>query len=170
VHPPALTVNAHPGTFLLPVRTPATYSSVPEHLTDHAIDVAALLAEVAGPGRGAALLFLGTVRRAPEDGDVLGIDYSAYPEMAEAEFDRIVAEAGERWPMARVALRHRTGYVPTGEASVAVAVATPHRAEAYAASRFVMEEVKKRVPVWKKERFGSGDARWVANAGEPAHG
>jgi len=142
---------------------------VPAYLTDHAIDVASLTAEVGDPGRGAVLVFLGTVRRSVEDGDVLGIEYSAYPEMAEAEFGRIVTEAAERWPMARVALRHRTGYVPAGEASLAVAVAAPHRAEAYAASRHLMEEIKRRVPVWKKERFGTGAARWVANA-EAAHG
>jgi len=132
--------------------------------------VAALIAEVADPGCGAVVLFLGTVRRAPEDGDVQGIEYSSYPEMAEAEIGRIIAETAQRWPLAGIALRHRTGYVPTGEASVAVAVATPHRDEAYAASRYVMEEVKRRVPVWKKEHLGSGDARWVANATEAAHG
>jgi molybdopterin synthase catalytic subunit len=142
---------------------------VPSHLTDHAIDVAALLAEVGDPGRGAVLLFLGTVRSSSGDGDVRGIDYSAYPEMADAEFGRILAEAGERWPAARIVLRHRTGYVATGEASIAVAVAAPHRADAYDASRFVMDETKRRVPVWKKEHFGTGDVRWVANA-EAARG
>lgn len=133
-------------------------------LTDHPIDVAALLAEVSGPGCGGAVLFLGTVRRAPEDGEVVGIEYSAYPAMAEAEFGRIVTEALGRWPAARIALRHRVGYVPTGEASIAIAVAAPHRAEAYDASRYVIEETKKRVPVWKKEHLATG-ARWV----EPSH-
>ena len=142
---------------------------MPSYLTDHAIDVAALIAEVSDPGRGAVLLFLGTVRTGPVDGDVVGIEYSAYPEMADAEFDRILAEAAERWPLARITLRHRTGYVPTGEASIAVAVAAPHRAEAYDASHWVMDETKRRVPVWKKERYGTGGARWVANA-ESAHG
>ena len=66
--------------------------------------------------------------------------------------------------MARIALRHRLGYVPAGEASIAIAVAAPHRAEAYDASRYVIEETKKRVPVWKKEKFASGESRWV----EPA--
>ncbi len=134
------------------------------YLSDHAIDVAALQAEVSDPGCGAVLVFLGTVRTGPEDGDVVGIEYSAYPEMADAEFGRILVDAAARWPQARVALRHRTGWVPTREASVAVAVAAPHRAEAYDASRWVMDEVKRRVPVWKKERLGSGDARWAANA------
>lgn len=140
---------------------------MPRWLTDQPLDSAALLAEVAevaAAGCGASILFLGTVRSAPEDGDVEGIEYSAYPDMAEGEFGRILAEAVERWPQARVSLRHRTGYIPTGEASIAIAVAAPHRAEAYDCSRYVIEETKKRVPIWKKERFVSGSARWV----EPA--
>jgi len=143
---------------------------VPGYLTDHPIDVAALTAEVADPGCGGTVIFLGTVRRSPEDGEVEGIEYSAYPEMADAEFDRILAETTARWPMARVALRHRTGWVQTGEASIAVAVASPHRAEAYAASRHVMEETKRRAPIWKKERLGTGDSRWVSHTMESARG
>jgi molybdopterin synthase catalytic subunit len=143
---------------------------VPEYLTDRALDVAALTAEAADTGCGGNLLFLGTVRNSREDGDVQGIEYSAYPEMAGAEWDRILAEARAQWPEARIAIRHRTGYVPVGEASLAVVVACPHRAEAYAASRYVIEETKKRVPIWKKERLGSGEARWRANAPEAVRG
>jgi molybdopterin synthase catalytic subunit len=135
-------------------------------LTDRPLDAAALLAEVASEGCGGTALFLGTVRRSAEDGDVDGIEYSAYPEMAEAEFDRMVAEARSRWPHAQIALRHRTGFVKTGEASVAIAVACPHRAEAFDACRYLIEETKKRVPVWKKERMGSGSERWVGAAGK----
>ena len=130
-------------------------------LTDQPLDMSALLAEVASPARGATALFVGTVRRSAEDGDIEGIEYSAYPEMAEAELGRIADEVRGRWPDARLALQHRTGYVPVGEASVAIAVACPHRAEAYEASRYVIEETKRRVPLWKKERLGSGEARWV---------
>jgi len=133
-------------------------------LTNEPLDPAALLAEVASTGCGASLLFLGTVRSSAEDGEIEGIEYSAYPEMAEGEFGRIVTEARQRWPQARVSLRHRTGYIPKGEASIAIAVAAPHRAEAYDCSRYLIEETKKRVPVWKKERLASGAARWV-NAG-----
>lgn len=133
-------------------------------LTTHTLDVAALLASVQSDGRGASALFLGTVRRSAEDGDVAGIEYSAYEAMAEEEFARIVAEALERWPETRVAVRHRLGYVPTGEASVAVAAAAPHRAEAFAACRWVIDGIKRRVPVWKKERLASGAARWVGHA------
>lgn len=134
------------------------------HLTDRPLDAAALLAEVAAPGCGGTVLFLGTVRNSPGDGDVEGIEYSAYPEMADAELGRILDEARERWPAARVAVRHRLGWIPAGEASIAIAVATPHRAEAYDASRYVIEEIKTRVPVWKKEQLASGDRRWVGSA------
>lgn len=136
-----------------------------EFLTTRPLDAAALLAEVAAPHCGATALFLGTVRNSPEDGDIQAIAYSSYPEMAEAEFGRIVRETLARWPGARVALRHRTGDIPTGEASIAIAVACPHRAEAYEASRYLIEETKKRVPVWKQERLASGEVRWV----EPSH-
>jgi len=135
------------------------------YLTDEPLDPARLLAQVASPGCGAAVLFLGTVRRSAEDGDIEGIDYSAYHEMAEAELSRIVEEARGRWSGARIALLHRLGWVPAGEASAAIAVACPHRADAYAASRFVIDEIKRRVPIWKRERLGSGASRWV----EPAH-
>lgn len=135
-------------------------------LTDRPLDLAPLLAEVASEGCGGTALFLGTVRRSAEDGDVEGIEYSAYPAMAEAEFDRLVAEAKSQWPAARVALRHRTGLIKAGEASIAIAVACPHRAEAFDACRYLIEETKKRVPVWKKERLGSGSARWVGAAGK----
>ena len=131
-----------------------------ERISPQPIDPAALLAEVASPGCGGTTLFLGTVRASAEDGDVKGIDYSAYPEMAESEFARLIAEAQGRWPAARIAVQHRTGYIPTGEASIGIAVATPHRAEAYECSRFLIEETKKRVPVWKKEHVG-GEQRWV---------
>ena len=130
-------------------------------LTDQPIDVAALLADVAAAGCGGTVVFLGTVRRSSEDGDVAAIEYTAYDAMAEAELGRIAEEALARWPDARVALRHRTGVVPLGEASVAIAAAAPHRADAYAASRWLIEEVKRRAPIWKKERFASGGARWV---------
>jgi molybdopterin synthase catalytic subunit len=134
---------------------------MPSFLTRDKLDAAALIAEVASDGCGATAVFLGTVRSAPEDGPVTGIEYSAYPEMAEQEFARIIAEALGRWPMARIALRHRLGWVGLGEASIAIAVASPHRAEAYEASRYVIEETKKRVPIWKKEKLAAGTERWA---------
>ena len=121
------------------------------NLTRHPLDVGELLAEVQSPERGGTCVFVGTVRN---DGDVTGIEYSAYEAMAIEEIARIVSDAEAQWPDVRVMLQHRLGLIPVGEASIAIAAAAPHRAEAFAACRFVIEEVKKRLPVWKKELRG----------------
>ena len=110
-------------------------------------------------------MFLGTVRRSEEDGPVEVIEYSAYEEMAEAEFGRIVAEAEGRWPAAGFAVRHRLGEVRTGEGSIAVVAAAPHRAEAFEAGGWVVEEAKRRLPVWKRVRFEDGTSQWGERAG-----
>ncbi len=119
------------------------------------------MSEVAAQALGGTVVFVGTVRRTAEDGDIHAIEYSAYRAMAETEGDRIRAEAAARWPAARIVLRHRVGLVPAGEASVAVVAAAPHRAEAFDACRFVIEQIKARVPLWKREHLASGAARWV---------
>jgi len=128
------------------------------HLTRHRLEVADLLAEVQSVERGGTCVFLGTVRN---DAGVTGIDYSAYEAMAVEEIERILAEAHERWPDARVVLQHRLGLIPVGEASIAIAAAAPHRHEAFAACRHVIEEVKQRLPIWKKELRGDGSEKWV---------
>src|SRR5262245_28017347 len=132
-------------------------------LTGDPIDVTGMLAEVADDQRGATAVFVGTVRQGPDDGPVVAIDYSAYDAMAELEFGRIIDEAAARWPMARVVVQHRIGRIPVGQASVAVVVAAPHRAQAFEACRFVIEEVKVRVPVWKRELLEDGSQSWRAN-------
>jgi molybdopterin synthase catalytic subunit len=101
---------------------------------------------------------VGTVRG---DGEVTGIEYSAYEEMAIAEIERMLAEARARWAEAHITLQHRLGLVPLGEASIAIAAAAPHRDDAFAACRYVIEEVKKRLPIWKKELSANGGAAWV---------
>jgi molybdopterin synthase catalytic subunit len=128
------------------------------HLTRGPIEVEALLAEVQGPERGGTCLFVGTVRN---DADTTGIDYSAYEAMAYAEIERILEGAKAQWPEARVTLQHRLGLIPVGEASIAIAAAAPHRDDAFAACRYVIEEVKKRLPIWKKEMQAGGTERWV---------
>ncbi|PYO89928.1 MAG: molybdopterin converting factor [Gemmatimonadetes bacterium] len=128
------------------------------HLTRDPLDVGDLLAEVQSPERGGTCVFLGTVRN---DAGVTSIDYSAYESMAVEEIERILAEARERWPRSRVMLQHRLGVIPVGEASIAIAAAAPHRDEAFAACRYAIEEVKKRLPVWKKELRGDGSEQWV---------
>lgn len=136
------------------------------HVTRSAIDLTALLAQVASPERGGTASFLGTVRRGADDGPVARIEYRAYEEMLEAEFARILDEAAARWPRARVAAQHRLGDVQAGEASIGVVAAAPHRAEAFDACRFVIEEAKQRLPVWKREILDDGTAAWRDNAGE----
>jgi len=130
------------------------------YITRHPLDVAELLSKVQSPERGGTCVFLGTARA---DGDITGLEYSAYEAMAIEESARIVSDAQAEWPDARVMLQHRLGLIPVGEASIAIAAAAPHRAEAFAACRFVIEEVKKRLPVWKKELRADGSEAWVAH-------
>jgi molybdopterin synthase catalytic subunit len=130
-------------------------------LTHDALDVPSLLAEVADDGCGGTVVFLGTVRSSAEDGSVEGIEYAGYEAMAESEIDRLVADARAQWPDVRLALRHRIGYVRTGEVSVAVLAAAPHRATAFHACRFLIDELKQRAPIWKKEHLAAGAERWV---------
>lgn len=129
-------------------------------LTQDPIDLAPLVAAVQSPARGGVATFLGLVRDHHEGRAVRGLDYSAYGPMAEAECSRIVAEAEERWRVA-VALRHRVGSLAIGDAAVAVAAASAHREEAFAACRYVIEEVKRRVPIWKREHYADGSVAWV---------
>src|SRR5438093_3526681 len=137
------------------------------YLTRSSISLEALLAEVSSPECGGTCVFLGTVRTGPEEKDVTAIEYSAYQEMVEAELGRTVAEAAARWPGGRRALRHRLGVVPAGEASIAIVAAAPHRAQAFDACRYVIEEVKRRIPVWKKELRVDGTEVWVDPSGHP---
>lgn len=129
-------------------------------ITAEPIDLAPLLAEVSSPGRGGVASFLGLVRNHHQDRAVLRLEYSAYGPMADAECARIVAEAQSRWRVA-VALRHRVGSLAIGDTAVAVAAAGAHRDEAFAACRYVIEEVKRRVPVWKREHYADGTVLWV---------
>lgn len=125
------------------------------------IDPAEVLAQVGDACDGAVLLFLGTVRDHADGRAVGGLHYEAYQTMAEKALSAIVYEASRRLGTERIAVVHRVGELAVGEVSVAIAVSSPHRAEAYDASRYVIEEIKKRLPVWKRERFAEGETRWV---------
>jgi MoaE-MoaD fusion protein len=125
-------------------------------LTSEPIDVDALETAVAGPGYGAVVRFVGRARDRSADGrTVLELEYEVYPEMAAAVLEEIAAEAERRWGVA-AAIVHRHGSVGIGEAAVAIVTAAPHREEAYAANRFVIEAIKERLPIWKRERFADG--------------
>lgn len=129
-------------------------------LVPEAIDTAALIARAGDPGAGAVLSFVGTVRDSKSGRRVLRIEYEAYEPMAYKVLQRIGAEIGGRWPVLAVALVHRTGRVEVGEASIAIVVATPHRAAGFEALRYGIEAVKRDLPVWKHEFFEDG-AVWV---------
>lgn len=124
------------------------------------IDVAALLEEVGDSAAGAVVLFLGTVRDHSEGKTgVTHLEYEVYPERVEPKITEIVDEASQRWPLLSVGVVHRSGNVMVGEASVAVAVSSAHRADAFEAARFIIDELKVRAPIWKKE-FWPGGAEW----------
>ncbi len=130
------------------------------YLTTAPLDLGRLVARVSAPGRGGIACFLGVVRNQHGGRAVMSLDYSAYEPMAEAECGRIAAEARARW-QAEVALEHRLGHLEVGDAAVAIAAAAPHRDAAFAACRYVIEEVKHRVPIWKRERYADGTEEWV---------
>lgn len=132
-------------------------------IVDGPIDVAAVRAAVSNPAFGAILVFEGVGRHDFEGRRVVQLAYEAYAEMAVPVLEAIAAEAAARWPGCRVAIVHRTGIVAIGEPSVVIAVGTPHRAECYEASRYAIEALKDRLPVWKKEIYEDGSA-WKANA------
>ncbi len=129
-------------------------------ITRKPLDLNTLVARVAFPGAGAILTFSGVVRDNAHGKAVKHLEYEAYPEMAEQTLRDIIAEVHERWHDARVAMAHRVGRLKIGEASLIIAVAAPHRPEAYAASRYAIERVKAVLPVWKKEFASDGD-HWV---------
>jgi molybdopterin synthase catalytic subunit len=128
----------------------------------HAIDAAAVTAAVADPARGATVTFIGTTRDHNDGRSVTRLEYEAYPEMAIAEMRRIGETAQERWPIARIAIVHRIGVVPIGEASVVIAVSAGHRRAAFEACHFAIDRLKEIVPIWKKEHFEGGEI-WIGS-------
>jgi len=137
-------------------------------LTRDPVSLEHLLADVTSPTCGGTCAFLGTVRSGPGEQGVTGIEYSGYEQMVEGELARILAEVHERWPAVRPQVRHRLGLVPTGEASIGIAAAAPHRDQAFEACRYIIEAVKQRVPIWKRELREDGTALWVNPSGHPA--
>ena len=134
-------------------------------IVEHPIDATALMAEVARHSNGATVLFVGTVRDLNDGRPVNGIEYSAYRSMAEREMADIVREASEQFATTDIVVEHRIGVLDLGEASVVIAVAHSHRGAAYDASRYVIEQLKSRVPVWKLEHYSDGTRQWVHAGG-----
>lgn len=116
---------------------------------------------VSDPGAGGTCVFLGTVRDSSRDGEVTGLTYEAWDELAMRRLEELGTEMLERWPLRKVALLHRSGELLVGEVSVVVACSAPHRAEAFDACRHGIEQLKRDVPIWKKEHLRSGASSWV---------
>ena len=129
-------------------------------VVDAAIDVGGLLEEVGHPEAGAVALFLGTVRNhSPRREGVTHLEYEVYRTQVCEKITEIVSEAAQRWSVVAMAVEHRMGRVEVGEVAVAVAVSSAHRAEAFAAARFLIDDLKERAPIWKKEHW-EGGAEW----------
>src|SRR5262245_43836265 len=132
-------------------------------ITTEPLDVAALIAAVDSSGIGAVATFVGLVRDHNQGRRVLHLEYDAYEPLARRGLERIREEAAERWPAVKLAIHHRIGRMAIGEASVAIVVASPHRADAFAACRYAIERLKQIVPIWKHEYFDGGDV-WIEGA------
>ena len=134
-------------------------------VTETPLDAAAIgaLLKVARDRDGAVTTFVGVVRDHHAGRRVRWLEYEAYAPLAVKAFERIAAEAAERWPDARLAIHHRTGRLEIGEASVAIAAASAHRADAFAACRYAIERIKQIAPIWKREHFEGGEM-WIEGA------
>lgn len=134
-------------------------------VTSAPLDVQALAAAVraAGGGDGAVATFIGLVREHNQGRRVRFLEYEAYEPLAVRVLGRIVEEAGATWPDARLGVHHRTGRLEIGDASIVIAAASPHRADAFAACRYAIERVKQIAPIWKHEHFDGGDV-WLEGA------
>lgn len=137
-------------------------------VVDGAIDLAKLVEFVGDRDAGAIATFLGTTRATNRGRSVLRLEYEAYAEMAVSEFEKIAAEAARRWEITKVAIVHRVGIVPLGEASVAIAVSAPHRRESIEACHFCIDSLKHLAPIWKKEHFEGGEV-WIGSLADCDH-
>lgn len=125
------------------------------------LDTVRLHSELADPSCGGFTFFEGRVRDHNEGHAVTRLEYEAFPALALKEGQRILAEAAERYGVLQASCSHRVGDLTIGDVAVWIGVATHHRAEAFSACRFIIDEVKRRVPIWKKEYYENGDSGWV---------
>jgi molybdopterin synthase catalytic subunit len=130
-------------------------------ISEHPIDVEKLLANVREDSAGATVLFLGTVRNHNDDYAVSGIYYEAYIRMAEEAVAKIEEETVKKWNLKKFAAVHRIGNLKIGEVSVAIAVSSEHRAEAFEAGRYAIDRIKTEVPIWKKEMMSDEGGIWA---------
>ena len=136
-------------------------------VTRRVIEPAAMLQGEIAASDGAALLFLGLVRNHNEGREVGHLEYDAFADMAERTLAEIAGEAAERWPVGSLSVVHRIGRLEIGEVSVAILVSSPHRGDSYEASRYVIEQLKQRVPIWKREGYLDGASEWLRGSTPP---
>ena len=136
-------------------------------LVQDPIDTARLLESVASHQAGAIVLFVGTTRQFTGQRETDSLDYECYPEMAMAKLEELEAEARRRWPIVEVTIVHRLGHLELGEASVAIAVSSPHRQDAFDAGNWLIDKLKEVVPIWKQENWADGTSQWVHPGVEP---
>ena len=130
-------------------------------LTHDPIDVNSLLEAAQRPEAGAVVLFLGITREFTDERQTVELDYEAYEAMAGQELAKLETTARQRWPLVECAIVHRLGRVPLSEASVAIVASAPHRRDAFAAAQWLIDTLKERVPIWKRERWADGATEWV---------
>jgi molybdopterin synthase catalytic subunit len=130
-------------------------------ITEHTIETQRVIQAVTCPEAGAINVFIGTVRNHSLGKDVVKLEYEAYDSMALKKMQELVAMASQQWPIKAAAIIHRKGSLQIGDVAVAIAVACPHRAEAFAACQWLIDNLKKVVPIWKKEHYANGSI-WVA--------
>ena len=126
------------------------------------IELAKVYESVVDPSAGGIDIFVGTTRNISEGKDVARLEYEAYEPMALRLMRSIADDVRKKWPVKEIAIIHRIGIVPIGEASIAIAVSAAHRREAFEACRYIIDTVKTTVPIWKKEHFQDGES-WVEN-------
>ena len=131
------------------------------YLTDKPIETQFVLSQVATPEAGAIVLFLGTTREFTDGRQTAWLDYECYPEMAEKKLAELETEARNRWPITGCCIAHRLGRLELQEASVAIAVSSPHREKAFEAGKWLIDTLKEVVPIWKQENWADGESQWV---------
>ena len=151
-----------------PASTTGRAPRIETAITHDSLDLLSSFDDLSEHSDGAVLVFQGRVRETNEGRRVTSLGYEAYGAMAEKELRAICEEAAGRFDIGAVRAYHRVGDLDLGDVSVVIGVAAPHRVDAYEASRFVIEELKRRLPVWKHERYADGEAAWVGAAGGEA--
>lgn len=131
------------------------------NIVEDTIDVGEVYTFLQTPRAGGIAVFVGTTRQWTGEQETVRLEYDCYEAMALKEMDQLVAEVGKRWPVLGACILHRVGVVPVAEASVVIGVATAHRADAFAACRYLIDTLKETVPIWKREVYADGTTEWV---------